>query len=364
MNKPFRIMAMTLGCLVAMDILIAGVLSLAETRIPALRPLLGYFEYGRSVPGKLEQWTETPGAPGNLYSVAWMPEVIDESARKFAEESPDAATVVRSYGMSFVNNIVLAANAEQPDMAVDIHAGPGAPPNFTYALFLDDAANRREGDVVVLGILSSAVPALTAMSNRTWMFEQPAPFTYPVFRSSADGSLTRIDPLVRDEAAERALANDPKAAAAWKAQLREEDAFYSPITFGAAVLDYSPFLRLVRRALAVNLIDHRELLLQADEQATLLPLRQIVADFSDRARQDGLLPVVFLIQTRDPLDLDLLSLLRSDLVTHDIPYLATAEHVDPSEPDNFIGDGHYKKSVDMVFADAFLEILREHKVLP
>lgn len=61
-------------------------------------------------------------------------------------------------------------------------------------------ANRRKDDVAVLGILSSSVPALAALSNRTWMFEQPAPFTYPVFRPDAQGGLKRIDPLVRSEA--------------------------------------------------------------------------------------------------------------------------------------------------------------------
>lgn len=364
MKRQFEILALTLGFLVLLDVLVAGVLALSEKQVSSLRPLQAYFEYGRSVPGKLREWVEHPSTPGNLFGVAWIQDVVSSSETEFSQEDGGNTPVVRSYGMSFVNNIVKAAAERNPGLVYDLHAGPGAPPNFTYALFLDDYENRRAGDVAVLGILSSAVPALAAMSNRTWMFEQPAPFTYPIFRYENDGILSRIDPLVRSSAAEISLADDPIARAAWESQLRKLDAFYSPITFAAPIMDYSPFARLVRRSLAIDFVNRRKRQLQENENVVTRPLGQMVFEFAKKARTEDLLPVVFLIQTKDTSDLDLLALLKPILVAGNIPYLATAEHFDPRDNQGFLADGHYKREVDAIFAAAFLELLRTNEVIP
>lgn len=335
---------LTAAFLVLMDLAVAGVLELAERRNLA-GSLVRYFEYGRSVPGKLAQWRETPDAPGNLFEAGWM---VDQ--HNDALTGPEAPTgVVRAYGMSFVNNILRAAQSLDPGLAVDHHAGPGAPPNYTYALFLDDAAHRRPGDVAVLGILSSSVPALAALSNRTWVFEQPAPFTYPVFSPASDGGLQRTDPLVTGPAQERALADDPQAQAAWRDQLTATDGFYGPPTFMATWLDRSPFARLVRRALATSYLADRKTEILAEFPYAEV-LTRMATDFAARARAEGLLPVVMLIQTRNARDPDLAALLGPVLRRAEIPYLATAEHVDPRDPAAFVGDGHYTRENEYLWS--------------
>jgi len=361
MRRQAKVLALTLLFLVALDAAVACVLHLAE-RQGRLGSLVQYFEYGRSVPGKIARWREKSGIPGNLLEVAWRDDILAESREGFATEAREP--VIRSYGMSFVNQILRAAQELEPGLILDLHSGPGAPPNFTYAVFEDDAPNRRPGDVVVLGVLSSSVAGLAALSNRTWIFEQPAPFTYPIYRPGA-GGLIRTDPLVATLEDENALMTDPGAAAAWIRQLRQEDRFYSPVTFAAPWLDRSPFLRLVRRSATAEMLQNRTRAILEDPEEGGFPyretLRSMVTSFAVHARDDGQQPVVFLIQSRDTADPDLRAILRETLTADDIPYLATAEHYDIRNPAGFLPDGHYTRSVNLSFAREFLDIYSDRR---
>jgi hypothetical protein len=256
--------------------------------------------------------------------------------------------------MSFVRNILTQAQAVAPGLVLDMHDGPGAPPNATYAMFLDDAQNRQPGDFAVFGILSSAIPALAALSNRTWVFEQPAPFTYPVFRPVGDG-LRRIEPLINSATGQRALRTQPDANAAWARQLAEEDLFYSPITFGATWLDYSPFARLLRRALAKSHIERTEAKILSGAYPHAEVLRRMIAGFAQTARRDGQIPIIVLIQSRD--GGDVLEIARPVLERDNIPYFATVEHFDPRDPSGFLGDGHYRPEIDRTFGIAFVDLI-------
>ena len=191
---------------------------------------------------------------------------------------------------------------------------------------------------------------MAAMSNRTWVFEQPSPYTYPIFRPLPDGGLTRVDSIINSADEERSLAADPVRAAAWRAQLRREDVFYSPKTFGVAWLEASPFVRLVRRSRGTGHVDARKAAVIAPSGrhafAYTTVLRRMVTEFAAQARAQDQHPGVFLIQTRDPMDVDLLEALGPTLVGQEIPYLATAEHVDPRDAAAFIPDGHYTPEND------------------
>lgn len=357
MRKTLSVLALTLLVLGLMDTAVAGLLGWAE-RSGRLGSLVQYFDYGRSVPGKLARWEETPGIRGDLYDVAWRPDLLAHSARVFAEQAPETGPVVRSYGMSFVDNILRQAKRLDPTLEIDAHSGPGAPPNFTYAMFLDDRPNRRPGDIVVLGLLSSAVPSMAALSNRTMIFEQPAPFTYPIFYPDGDTELRRIDPLIESVAQQRSLRRDPDLAQAWARQLAEEDAFYSTAAFGAPWLDRSPLARLIRRSLAIGHIERTKQKIVAGRSYPYEEtLPRMIADFARIARADGQFPVVMLIQARTPQDARLLETAAPTLDRMTIPYLATVEHFDPRNIAGFRGDGHYIPEVDRAFARVFLDLV-------
>ena len=356
MRKTFSVLGLTLLALVALDVMVAAVLTMAE-RQGRLGTLVTFFEYGRSVPGKLDRWQRNPDTPGNLYDAGWRPTLVSASAARIAAESPTTGPVIRSYGMSFVRNIISAAEDQDPGLVVDSHGGPAAPPNFTLALFEDDRHNRQAGDIAVFGVLSSSVPALAALTNSTWMFEQPAPFTYPIYRPFADG-LSRIDPVVESVEAFSALDGDPVAAAAWAAQLAAEDAFYSPITFGARFLDISPFARLVRRSLAHGHVEAtKRAIIDGDVYPQAEVLRRMAVRFAETAWADGQIPVVMLIQGRERNDVDLLAVMQPTMERNGIPYFATAEHFDPRNLAGFAPDGHYRPEVDRQFGAAFAALV-------
>lgn len=355
MKRTLSMLGLIAIFLVILDTGVAAVLHWAEGQ-GRMGSLVRYFDYGRSVPGKLEKWEATPGSFGNLYDVAWRSDIQAISSAGFAQEAPDSGPVLRSYGMSFVNNIISAALEQSPDVPWDNHAGPGAPPNFTYAVFQEDRANRRPGDIVVLGILSSAIPAMYALSNRTFAFEQPAPFTYPVYWPS-DTGLRQVEPLVNSANAQRALADTP-AEQAWAGQLSAEDAFYSPVTFGAIWLDASPFARLVRRSLAKAHVNQTKSdILNSGDYPYAEVLQRMIFEFARTARADGQIPIVLLIQSRNPADMDITAIARPVLEQEDVAYLATVDHFDPKDPSGFVTDGHYTAEVDALFGAAFLTLL-------
>lgn len=339
-----------LGWLVVFDLLVAGVL--ATGAVPSLER---YFDYGRSVPGKLAEWQARPGMAGNMAGAGWISSVIGKtSAEDFAAEDAQAGPVIRGYGMSFSNHILRAAERARPGLALDLAGAPAAPPNWAYAAFLADAGNRRAGDVAVLGVLSSAVPGTLSLSNRTRNFEQPAPLTYPIFRADGAGGLLRIDPMVTDLEEERALS--PDATRAWAAELRAQDALWSPAAFAAPWLDVSPFARLVRRALATSDIDARRARIARNPELWQAGLETMLTDFAARARAEGMTPVVLLIQTRGPEAPDL-ARLRPALAAAGVATLATVDHVDPARPVNFLADGHYTDAANDRLGAAFIELI-------
>lgn len=355
MKKTISIIGLTALLVGILDIAVAVTLNWAEEN-GKLGSLVRYFEYGRSVPGKLAQWEENPGTPGNLFDVAWRSEAVERSQQAFQEEDVAQGPVLRSYGMSFVNNIIRQAVEIDPDITWDAHAGPGAPPNFTFSLFQDDRNARRLGDIAVFGILSSSVGGMAAMSNSTWVFEQPAPFTYPIFWPEEAG-LRRVDPVINSSAEHRGLTDDTRQL--WEGQLRQEDYFFGPYTFGLIWLDHSPFAKLVRRALATSKIEQTEASILAGDYPYPQVLQLMVEEFARIARADGQIPIVMLIQSHKHIDPNILEVVKPILERDDIPYLATVEHFNPRDASGFLGDGHYVTSIDRLFADHFVDLLSD-----
>ncbi|MFZ3583344.1 hypothetical protein ACOI1H_14385 [Loktanella sp. DJP18] len=356
MIRTMKTILWTLAALVAIDLCAALVLA-----GPAPQGLRNFFEYGRSVPGKIAQWEADPDVPGNLLGVAWLPEMMAESARTAVDRQKNDGPVLHAYSMSFVDRIVRGAQDARPGLRVEIRSGPGASPNFTYAAFLQDRSNRRPGDVAVLGILSSSVSAMGSLTNATWVFEQPAPFTYPIFRPDASDGLTAEMPVLQSLAEQLTLDDNPDLARRWHTQLAAQDLIYTPAAFDLPWLDASPFVRLVRRALAQGGVDQRKARIVAHPEDGPMPyaevLRRMIMTFDRIARDDGQIPIVVLVQSNRPGDPDLKALLGDFLDSHGYHYFATADHQNPRDPRAFEPDGHYRPAVDSRFGILFLDVL-------
>lgn len=360
MQKRLPLIGLTLLMLIGLDILAATGIYVAGKLGGPFDKIVQYFDYGRSVPGKHKVWEENPNMPGNLYDVAWPRDILAQSAAQFAA-APADQSVARTYGMSFLNDIMHAAQRQRPGLVIDKQAGPSATPNFVFSLYQDDKDNRRAGDVVILGILSSSLAPMTTFSNSSWLFEQPAPFTYPIYEM-VDDELVRIDPLITTAQQHRTLRKDPALRAAWSKQRRAHDAYYSAITHGWVWADRSPFLRLVRRYAATYHIDQtRKALLGtgprdpgAFDYVTLFD--GLFQSLAQSAEQEGTIPIVVLIQTRGD-KTDLKAALSPSLERLGIPYLATTDYYDIRDPKGFKPDGHYKDGPNGVFGRAMLETI-------
>lgn len=358
MRAIIRSLAPTLALVVVLVLVLDGLVQLVLSH-GAPQGLRTFFDYGRSVPGKQALWRADPDLPGNLRAVAWRDAMMRDSARAFAAEAP--GPVIRGYGMSFLNNILTAAQRVRPDLRLDLHAGPGAPGNATYAMFLDDRANRRAGDVVVLGILSDTLEGMFSLTNATWVFEQPAPFTYPEFRADPAGrGLIRLDPLVQSLADQDRLGTDPAFAAAWQAQLAAEDHAYLTAAFAWPWLDASPLARLLRRAEVMPALAARRQSAMAALSDPAGPgaemLRRMAAEFAAMARADGQLPIVALIQGHRPAP-DLAALLCPGLRAGGVLCFATAELQDPRDRRAFGADGHFRPEIDAQLGADFARLL-------
>jgi len=361
MRKTLFIMLWTFAFLIVADAAIEMFIRYARASSSFL-PVVRYFDYGRSVPGKLTQWYENPSSIGNLSKVAWRPDILAKSKSKFDKEIPSDGPVIRGYSMSFVNHVIKSAQKLDPTLIVDLHAGPGAPPNFTYELFLADRHNRRAGDVVVWGILASSLGGMAALSNQTWTFEQPAPMTYPIFLPDKDG-LRKIEPIVYDYEDSLNVTLQKNAKSRWYKQLEKYDRFYSPITYGLTSVDNSPFARQVRRSFAKRYIKKRKSeLLGAGEAEPIFPyasvLIEMAENFAQTARNDGQVPVVVLIQPRGP-EPDILRILKPILTRLNIPYVASIEWQSPNDPKGFVPDGHFNDRVNHKLGLAFLKAMHK-----
>lgn len=352
MRKIFKTLVMTSVSLLILDLGVAFLLA-----GPAPESLRRFFDYGTSVPGKIEQMKLQDTG---LLQSAWLDPLIKNSTERFRAEPVGGLPVMRVYGMSFADDIAKGAQTLRPDLVVDMHGGPNAPPNFAYEAFLRDRPNRRAGDYAVLGILSASVPAMNSYSNRTWAFEQPAPFTYPVFELAENEGLRARQPVITSLEQEFSLPTQPELAAEWADQL-QQDGLYSAAAFAWPSGDHSPFLRLARRALATRSIEAKKADIIADQDPDRYPypevLRRMLSEFSRMTHADGQIPIVLLIQSRDVGDPDLHELLAEGLDQADTPYLSTVTLIPVSDHNAFVADGHYTPDANQIFGEALLKLI-------
>lgn len=328
--------------------------------VPYVQPssLTQYFEYGRSVEGKLQRMVRPTDAESHpVVPAGWL--VPGAPPRPPA---PEGKLVVDVYGMSFALHIADALVELDPRFVVDPIGGPSAPPNFTYAAFEKHLPQSR-GDVLVWAILSSSVPYLETLTFQTAGFEQPFPYTYPRY-DAVDGELTRVDPAITSLAQMRTALAGPVLWEGWVEQLSAHDPYYSPLTFNAGPLDALASVRLARRAYRRRHLTqqrarvHDRTGFRRDAlPAKVLPV--LARTFARRARENDRVPVVLLVHDQG-FSTHLYELMGAMLEAESIPYFSTHERVSPDDALQFIADGHFQpKLLPSLAADLREVILAE-----
>lgn len=320
-----------------------------------------YFEYGRSVEGKLERMVAAdPKAGGQLIGTGWIDPAILGSKPAQVEAGHDLLMAV--YGSSFALNATHEAARLDSRITIRDVGGPNAPPSHSYAAYKSDAPLRK-ADVVVFGVLSSGVPLMGSMSGLVWLFESPAPYTFPRYRVSSGGELTEELPTIRTEADfRRAFGRQSAEWIAFKDQLRRSDRGYDRFTLDASVADSSSVVRLVRRGWVAHRQPYEESVYDPvsgfnAESEEVRALKAMLVDLKRRTCQRGERLIVLLLHTQRQAD-HLYRALEGTLKQANVEYVSTHALFSANDARNFVPDGHYTPEANAELARALQHLVR------
>lgn len=360
-RESVRIAIYVVAWMALADWAIGMALAPGRNRMPELQR---YFEYGRSVEGKLGQMVSGV-RDGRILGAGWL----DPEQLKQLPSAPEAGKdlLVAAYGQSFTLNAINAAAALDQGMTLRPVGGPGSPASHSYWAYRVDAPLRK-ADVVVFGVLSSTVGQLSSMSGLISMFENPAPFTFPRYRVIA-GKLEEEQPLIRSEAEFRAAfsARSPQ----WqdfKRQLATTDKGYDRFTFSESWIDASTVGRLLRRGWVAHHQGYDDGVYSAENgfdagSDEVRTLRQILVDANALARSRGERMIVLLLHTKGHGN-RLHAVLEDTLEGAHIEYVSTHALFSANDPANFMPDGHYVAPANEALARALQQLVRRKTTAP
>ncbi|MCC6697750.1 MAG: hypothetical protein IT365_19140 [Candidatus Hydrogenedentes bacterium] len=312
-----------------------------------------YFEYGRSTEAKLERLigpTDETTAP--IGFAGWL-NPDDWASQPQAPAQPDGI-LMAVYGMSFAADVGNAVCEMDPRFTMRFIGGPSAPPNFVYAAYELDRG-KYPIKVAVLGILASSLRGMDTLTGITMNFEQPYPFTYPIYRVQG-GALYAEWPAIRSLPELRSALADPVRWNTFVEQLATHDRYYSPLLFERTPLDHSAIVRMARRAWAqrrdLQIVESLHDGSGFKESAPAVPvLRAILRGFAKSCTAEGVIPFVYLVNDRGYSD-HLYRLLAPTLDSEGINYVSTHIYAPSDNPANFIGDGHFTEAANTRIAEA------------
>jgi hypothetical protein len=311
-------------------------------------PLQLYFDYGRSVEGKLNRMTriDDPGKSAPMTKFGWYG---SDRLWKYPEtRERDNLRRVSIYGMSHAKRLALALARVTKDTAIRAITAPGATANWAYGAFLRDRG-RHNSDIEVLTLMSRNLPMVTAVSPATWNQDAPKPYTADRYYLTPEG-LTAVPPLFETFEGYVSSKADPRKWAAYRAHLAEHDPFYSPFLFNESILDQSAIVRLLRRAYGqrlnrikrMNTLDHQGYNPQSEG---IRLAHELVKVFAEQVREDGAEPVIFLVNNLGHADI-LYRAIKPVLVAHNIACLSSHTVASPNDPRLYLPDSHFIPSID------------------
>jgi hypothetical protein len=320
--------------------------------------LQNYFDYGRSIEGKLRRLVgETPGEEAPIVAAGWLARECDVGT------APVPGKIgFDIYGMSFTNLIADQMERLDNELASRRFGGPAAPPNHSYACFLRRfAGNRTLAPVQILGVLASSVRRMETVTGLTTSFEGPMPFTYPRYSLTHDGHLEGRMPSIRSEDDLRSALADPQKWRLFEEDLAAADYFYSTAIFKEDALDRSVMARMIRRAWGQHVMNERTDALRTKDGFSGAPdimpvLRAMLVDFAGKARERGARPIVILIEDRG-YGGTISTPLVPTLEANKIEFISTSTLVAPNDSGNFVADGHFTSAAFEKIARAVTDLL-------
>jgi hypothetical protein len=318
-----------------------------------------YFEYGRSTEGRLSRMTRADRsltAPITL-SGWYDPLVVEEVPVK------PHSSVVTFYGMSHAVRLALALGRTSNRFTPRIVGAPAAPTNWSYGAYLRDRGGGKSR-AVVLTLMSNSLPMITTLSAATWSFDLPMPYTMDRFSLDKTGVRLQMEhpPFSSFDEYVEAF-NDPARWSAVRSAFAERDTMYNAFVFRANILDHSAFIRLIRRAYGQRLLrGARNAVLNGEgfhaDSEQVQVARVMVREFATQARNDGVLPVIYLVNNFGFSDY-LFKALSPVLLEEKIPFLSSHTIISPNDPRGYLPDSHFTDEVDERLSKALERILEE-----
>jgi hypothetical protein len=351
----------TVAVLIALDAILGFAFGPPANPRQRLSALQTYFNYGRSIDGKLRDMiAANPADDAAIVKAGWIGRECDVDSTV-----PPGKLAIDIYGNSFSNNVSYQMERLDAYLVFQRFAGPAAPVSHSYACFMRRyQALRVLAPVQIIGVLASSLPQLLTLSGLTTSFEMPEPFTYPRYRLTSDQRLVATWPSIRSQADLHKAFADPGKWRGFLDELAVHDAFYNEILFRGGLFDHSVVARLLRRAWAQRLIRMRTDALEAANKFAGAPdipavLRAMLFDFAMRSRAIGARPIVILIEDGGYGGV-FTPFIVSALRAAKIDFILTSTIASPTDSQNFIGGGHFTPEIDAKIARAVLELLR-HK---
>jgi hypothetical protein len=349
--------------LILIDVVISVFFAMPISPLTPPGTLQKYFNYGQSVEGKIRQMIgETKNTTAVVAYAGWL-ESDDSDDLLPRQASNTDHLLIAAYGQSFTFRLCEELKKLDPRFELRlVKGGPGAPLSHSYAAYLSDA-NLQKANVVVIGILASALPRNISPTTMTAWFEAPAPFTYPRYFLNK-GKLDAIDPFIHSMAEMRTALREPARWDAYVDFLRKNDPAFDSWVFESDLFDHSSLARLIRRSYGQKHLHDVNSRYWGTDGFTnadgLLDISiAIMADFASNVRARGQLPYIILFQDRGYKD-HLVRAFGASLDQLGVPYFSTHIIAPSTDAQNFIPDGHFRHDVEVELARAFrVELLNK-----
>jgi len=323
--------------------------------------LQSYFDYGRSVEGKLQWMTRrTPESSAPRVSGGWLKS--DKYLSLPTKASGKNEVLIALYGMSHTQCLWEAILKTDKRFLIRGFMAAGAPPNWSYAAYEYDR-RRHKADVAIIGILTDTVPQITATTGMTAFFDSSFPYTFPRY-TIKENKLNVAPPPFYNAKSYIEYFYDQSKWNKYRKWLSEHDKYYDAFLFQNSLLDHSAFFRLLRRAYSEreksirikNVYTNRGFNEASEE---IIILKAIVKSFADSARKDGIIPIVYVVNSKGSGD-HLYRALKPVFEANDIPYLSTHVICPPDDPHMYLAENsHFIPSKDMELAAAMIKIIDE-----
>ncbi|HEY5503836.1 MAG TPA: hypothetical protein VIK28_01665, partial [Sedimentisphaerales bacterium] len=266
-------------------------------------------------------------------------------------------------GMSHAVQLAHALGRVSSAYTPRVVGAPGATANWAYGAYLRDRGGLKSR-AVVLAFMSANLPMITTMSPMTWNIGFPMPYTADRF-FVGKGKLQVVHPPYESFEQYVDTFSDPKKWAAACEVFAKNDTMYNSFIRRASILDHSSLLRLIRRAhgqrlernAGVGVLDQTGF--NADSEQIKVA-RAIVHEFALRARADGMIPIIYIVNNLGYSDY-LYQALSPTLNSDKIPFVSSHQIVSPNDPRGYLPNSHFIDSVDEQLARKLIEVVEAEK---